>query len=156
MKHIINPANRGRECRTELIQYKNLVINSAYLLCRPRNILKKPQNTTYRIDVKWYGHRDISGKWTWWAIGPSSPKNMGRGYGGRLRPPLGPGQRPGRGFRGAKPPEKIWVFRHFKGNFLLNSDTYFSPNMARNTLRKILEFFLFSWSLRFYLFFKLE
>ena len=82
---------------------------------------------------------------------------MGRGYGGRLRPPLGPGQRPGRGFRGAKPPEKIWVFRDFKGNFLLNSDTYLSPKMARNTLKKILEiFFLFSWSLRFYLFFKLE
>ena len=78
---------------------------------------------------------DLMGHW------PIKSKNMGRGYGGRLRPPLGPGQRPGRGFRGAKPPEKIWVFRHFIGNFLLNSDTYFSPNMARNTLRKILEFF---------------
>ena len=26
-------------------------------------------------------------------------------------------------------------FRHFKGNFFLNSNTY-PPNMARNTLRK--------------------
>ena len=59
---------------------------------------------------------------------------MDRGYGGRLRPPLGPGQRPGRGS------EKIWVFKHLNGNFLLNPDTYFSPKMARNTLRKILEF----------------
>ena len=64
--------------------------------------------------------------------------SMGRGYGGRLRPPLGLGQRPGRGS------EKIWVFKHLNGNFLLNPDTYFSPKMARNTLRKILvllEFF---------------
>ena len=92
-------------------------------------------------------YRDISGKWTWWANGPSSPKNMGRGYGGRLRPPLGPGQRPGRGF------EKIWVLRHFKGHFFLNSDTYFSQKMSRNILRKILEKFLFLFSLRFYLLF---
>ena len=62
-------------------------------------------------------------------------KKMGQGYGGRLRPPFGPGQRPGRGS------EKIWVFKHLNGNFLLNPDTYFSPKMARNTLRKILEFF---------------
>ena len=55
--------------------------------------------------------------------------------GGCLRPPLGPGQRPGRGS------EKIWVFKHLNGNFLLNPDTYFSPKMARNTLRNILEFF---------------
>ena len=33
-------------------------------------------------------------------MGQSSPKNMGWGYGGC----------PGRGFRGAKAPEKIWVF----------------------------------------------
>ena len=68
--------------------------------------------------------RDISGKW------PIKSKKHGPGYGGRLRPTLGPGQRPGRGFRGGKPPEKIWVFKHFKSNFLLNSDTYkmyFSP-----------------------------
>ena len=97
--------------------------------------------------------RDIAGKWTWWANGPSSPKNMGRGYGGRLRPPLGPGQRPGRGFREAKPPEKIWVLRHFKGHFFLNSDTYFSQKMSRNILRKMLEKFLFLFSLRFYLLF---
>ena len=58
-----------------------------------------------------------------------------------------------RGFRGAKPPEKIWVLRHFKGHFFLNSDTYFSQKMSRNILRKILEKFLFLFSLRFYLLF---
>ena len=31
-------------------------------------------------------------------------KLLGEGSGGRLRPPVGPGQSPGRGARGAKPP----------------------------------------------------
>ena len=31
-------------------------------------------------------------------------KLLGEGSGGRLRPPVGPGQSPGRGSRGAKPP----------------------------------------------------
>ena len=31
-------------------------------------------------------------------------KLLGEGSGGRLRPPVGPGQNPGRGARGAKPP----------------------------------------------------
>ena len=57
------------------------------------------------------------------------------------------------GVQGGKAPEKIWVFRHFKGHFFLNSDTYFSPKMSRNTLRKKLEQFLFLFSLRFYLLF---
>ena len=31
-------------------------------------------------------------------------KLLGEGSGGRLRPPVGPGQSPGRGSRGTKPP----------------------------------------------------
>ena len=31
-------------------------------------------------------------------------KFFGEGSGGRLRPPVGPGQSPGKGARGAKPP----------------------------------------------------
>ena len=31
-------------------------------------------------------------------------KLLGEGSGGHLRPPVGPGQNPGRGARGAKPP----------------------------------------------------
>ena len=57
------------------------------------------------------------------------------------------------GSGGRSPPEKIWVLRHFKGHFFLNSDTYFSQKMSRNILRKILEKFLFLFSLRFYLLF---
>ena len=34
-------------------------------------------------------------------------KLLGEGSGGRLRPPVGPGQSPGREARGAKPPRKL-------------------------------------------------
>ena len=34
-------------------------------------------------------------------------KLLGEGSGGRLRPPVGPGQSPGRGARGQSPPEAL-------------------------------------------------
>ena len=40
---------------------------------------------------------------------PIKSKKHGPGVWGPPRPPLGPGQRPGGGFRGAKPPEKLRV-----------------------------------------------
>ena len=96
------------------------------------NKLKKKSVLSFAI-------RDVSWKWTWWAIAHQVQKKkwaggMGAAYGPHWvqgNALVGPG-------RGS---EKIWVFKHLNGNFLLNPDTYFSQKMARNTLRKILEFF---------------
>jgi len=39
-------------------------------------------------------------------------EKYGEGSGGRLRPPVGPGQSPGGGLRGAKPPESSAHIAH--------------------------------------------
>ena len=49
-------------------------------------------------------------------------KLLGEGSGGRLRPPVGPGQSPGRG-PGGKAPRKLWGFKHLINKF---------PNKSRN------------------------
>ena len=104
--------------------------NSVVLDKIGKNFNKLKKNQYYHLQSGMYLENGLDGP-----MAHQVQKKMGRRYGGRLRPPLGPGQRPGRGS------EKIWVFKHLNGNFLLNPDTYFSPKMARNTLRKILEFF---------------
>ena len=43
-------------------------------------------------------------------------KIFGEGSGGRLRPPVGPGQSPGRGARGQSPPEALG-FKHLINKF---------------------------------------
>ena len=44
-------------------------------------------------------------------------KLLGERSGGRLRPSLGPGQSPGRGARGAKPPGSSRVFKYLMNKF---------------------------------------
>ena len=46
-------------------------------------------------------------------------KLLGEGSGCRLKPPVGPGQSPGRGARGEKPPppRKPWGFKHLIKKF---------------------------------------
>ena len=46
------------------------------------------------------------------------PNNFGEGSGGRLRPPLGPGQSPGRGTRGGKAPGSSWIVEILRLKFL--------------------------------------
>ena len=44
-------------------------------------------------------------------------KLLGEGSGGRLRPPVGPGQSPGRGAKGTKPSRKLCGFKHLINKF---------------------------------------
>jgi hypothetical protein len=50
--------------------------------------------------------------------GTAYPSGAHKGSGGHLRPPVGPGQSPGRGTRGALPPGSSWIVEILRLKFL--------------------------------------